>query len=114
MKRRTERRGLSCVLLTGLLAFGFATTVAAEDRRAPAPLEDVIGEVDTDRSTITLGDRVFAVGEGVGLFDIGGRPVSLRELAVEGTGRMAEYHLSGRGAGGGELRRLQVMDGDFE
>ena len=115
MDRNTRKRCLHGAL-TLALAFFMASGAVAGDAKRKAPQTGVVASIDAAAGTITLGNTTYRVGEKTKLFDVGGRPISLRELSAEGADFLVEYRARRKSSADGrrELRRLQMVEGDFE
>ena len=120
MKLRIDRRVFVTGLATLLFCFGTVADVAARDHRsgADAGNEDVVEAVNTTRHTVMIAGTTYLVTESSRLFDAKGRRIRLRELRssrASGEGDMVEYWVrSGGDDGQLEIRRLRVLEGDFE
>ena len=77
--------------------------------------EDFVTSVDVGSGTVTLGETTYRVADRSRLLDAEGRRMHLRELAGMDEGQMVRFQLrTGREGEVAELRRLEVMEGDFE
>jgi len=118
MRLNTVRRILAASLGTLLLFFTLATDAGARDKRGSEPggLEDVVEAVDLTNRTVTIAGQKFIVSDSSRLMNERGGRIHLRELRDDrtaGKGDMVEYWVR-RGDGPPEIRRLQVLEGDFE
>ena len=90
-----------------------AGTAASDDRGGKANwVDDIVSAVDARSGTLTAGDRILRVGERTRMTDAAGRSIRLHEIQI---GQMVSYQATDRRRGDiGVLRRLRVIEGDFE
>jgi hypothetical protein len=120
-KMGINRKILAVGSLAFLLCVGLGVEASAKGgahRGADSEMRDVVDVVNLVRSTVTIGDQTFVVSESSRLFDAKGRRIRLTELRgsqASGEGDMVEYSVrrSAKGAPA-EIRRLSVVEGDFE
>ena len=116
----TERNFMGkgvCAALVLAIGFVFATPGFADERKRSTMTQDVIESVDADAGTITLSSGTFRVAEKTRLFDTGGRPIGIRELAAEGGGILVEFRAARGGSRSGStpvMRALKLVEGEFE
>lgn len=120
-EKRRDRNWLGAGLVCLLLCLGMTFSANAGPRdglRAskPLPQQDVVTAVDTAAGTVSLGGVVYRVGERTRLLDANGRPMSMRELVAAEEGQMVEFvaRKSKKRSSVLELRKLQILEGDFE
>lgn len=118
MRLEIVRRVLAASLGTLLLFFTLATDAGARDKRGAEPggLEDVVEAIDLTNRTVTIAGQKFVVSDSSRLLNARGGRIHLRELRDDrttGNGDMVEYWIR-RGDGPPEIRRLRILEGDFE
>jgi len=120
MELRIDRRVFVTGLATLLFCFGTVADVSARGHRSDAEAgnEDVVEAVNTTRHTVMIAGKTYAVTESSRLFDAKGRRIRLHELRssrAAGKGDMVEYWVRRGGDDDQlEIRRLRVLEGDFE
>lgn len=81
-------------------------------------MQDVVDAVDTVRGTVSISGETFVVTDSSRLYDTRGGGIRLRELRASqtaGAGVIVEYSVVGGGDGEPrEIRRLKIVEGDFE
>ena len=106
---RTARILAMVLTCAAMLIAGAAT---ADDRGKADWVDDIVSAVDPVSGTITVGEQLLRVEDRTRMKDAGGRSIRLHEIEV---GQMVSYTLKRGGRGrDGILRRLRVIEGDFE
>lgn len=122
MTRFEAKRNWLGVLAAIVVAFVLAAAlpVAAKDGKRRLKTthhpQHVLESVDVGARTVNMAGEVFRVPEDARLFDHEGRRIHLRELKVEGVGRMVEFRVKSSKArrGSRSLKRVEILDGAFD
>lgn len=120
MRIANERRRVGLVGLAMLVCLLLPAVASAQGTPAgkAGATQDIVEAVDVGAGTVVLGAETFAVGTRSRLLDAGGRPIGLSALNAAGAGvdgDIVEYiATSKRTAGLRMIRKLQVVEGDYE
>jgi len=103
------------IALLATVAFVLATVAMADSHERRAAEQDVVTSFDRVKRTVVIGAETYRLAPKATILDESGRPIRLGEVSMPPEGRLVEFEVEKSGRGGTPmLRRLQLVDGDFE
>jgi len=107
-------RGGWITLLT-TLGLVLATGAMADPKKNDTAEQDVVTALDGARRIVEIGAETYRLAPKARILDASGHRIRLAEISIPGDGLLVEYEVGKRGPDGKRfLRRLQLVDGDFE